>query len=162
MQVFLGATIVICLLLIHSLIGENNRLQAQLKTTTDLNSRLSTEMQEINEEMEKSQAQNSLLNMQTTKALVTAYTCDSSMNSAQKAMNCPNGITATGTVPKHKQTAACDHANLGKQFYVDGIGVVTCEDLGGAIKGGNRFDLYLSSYTEAIAFGKKTLNYIQL
>lgn len=95
-------------------------------------------------------------------ATVTAYTCDTSMNAAQKAMNCPNGITATGTVPRHKQTAACDRGNLGRTFHVEGIGVIACEDTGGAIQGPGRFDLYVDTYAEAVAFGIQNIAYQQL
>lgn len=99
---------------------------------------------------------------QGTLATVTAYTCDSSMDAKQKAMNCPNGITASGTVPKHKQTAACDRSNLGRRFHIEGIGIVTCEDTGGAIKGPGRFDIFVETYAEAIAFGKRHISYEQL
>lgn len=81
------------------------------------------------------------------------------MTPAQKAMNCPNGITATGTVPVHKKTAACDPSNIGRAFHLDGIGKVVCEDTGGAIKGAGRFDLFLNSYAEAKAFGKQQIAY---
>lgn len=81
------------------------------------------------------------------------------MTAAQKRMNCPNGITATGTVPKHKQTVACDPGNLGRTFTIEGIGQVRCEDTGGAIKGAGRFDLFLNSYAEAKTWGVRHLAY---
>lgn len=95
-------------------------------------------------------------------ATVTAYTCDPSMTAKQKAMNCPNGITATGTKPVPNKTVACDRANLGRTFDIKGIGQVTCEDIGGAIKGPGRFDLYVSTYAEALAFGKQQIAYQEI
>lgn len=95
-------------------------------------------------------------------AKVTAYTCDSTMTPEQKAMNCPNGITATGTKPRHKITVACPKKNLGKKYEIDGIGEVFCEDVGGAIQGDVRFDLFLNTYQEAIEFGTKYLEYKEI
>jgi 3D (Asp-Asp-Asp) domain-containing protein len=89
----------------------------------------------------------------------TAYSCDKSMSAQMRMLNCPNGITATGTVPKHKKTGACAKENIGKKFYIETIGAVTCEDTGGAIKGIGRFDIYMDSYAQAIAFGGKRINY---
>lgn len=74
-------------------------------------------------------------------------------------MNCPNGITATGTVPKPKKTVACDPSNLGRTFHLEGIGQVTCEDTGGAIKGAGRFDLYVDSIQEAKQWGVRNIPY---
>lgn len=92
-------------------------------------------------------------------AKITAYTCDPTMTAEQKAMNCPNGITATGTVPQHMKTVACPVKYLGTQFEIEGVGIVTCEDVGGAIKGEARFDLFLDTYSEAMQWGTRYLEY---
>jgi len=54
---------------------------------------------------------------------------------------------------------ACDASLLGKWVEIAGIGKRKCEDRGGAISG-NRFDLYLDTYEEAIEFGVKELAYV--
>jgi len=98
-------------------------------------------------------------------AKITAYTCDPTMTEDQIAMNCPslknsvNGRTATGTTPRHLKTVACPAKYLGKQFEIEGVGVVTCEDVGGSIKGEARFDLFFNTYDEAIKWGTKYKSY---
>jgi len=95
-------------------------------------------------------------------AVVTAYSCGGEMTPEQKAMNCPNGTTATGTIPVPYKTIACDKDNLGRTFYLEGIGEVQCEDTGGAIQGSGRFDLYLPTYNEAIQFGTRKISYEEI
>ena len=92
-------------------------------------------------------------------AEVTAYTCDPTMTPKQKAVNCPNGVTASGQKPTAGLTIACDRANLGKTFDIQGIGERTCTDIGGAVKGSGRFDLFVDTLDEAINFGKQNLKY---
>jgi len=92
-------------------------------------------------------------------AKVTAYSCGGEMTAREKAINCPNGITATGTIPQPKKTVACDRANLGRTFEIEGLGKVVCEDTGGSIKGAGRFDVYLETIQEAKEFGVQYLPY---
>ena len=92
-------------------------------------------------------------------AEVTAYTCDPNMTPEQKAVNCPNGVTASGQKPKAGVTIACDRANLGKTFNIQGYGERTCTDIGGMVKGAGRFDLFVDTLDEAINFGKQNLKY---
>lgn len=92
-------------------------------------------------------------------AHVTAYSCGGIATEAERLMNCPNGITATGTIPRPYITVACDRANLKKKFVIEGVGEVICEDTGGAIKGAGRFDLYVETVQEAREFGVKQLEY---
>lgn len=92
-------------------------------------------------------------------AKITAYTCDSTMSAAQKAMNCPNGITATGTTPRAYKTAACPRKYLYQKFEIEGIGEVVCEDVGGAIRGEDRFDVFVPTYSEAMQFGVQYKKY---
>ena len=95
-------------------------------------------------------------------AKVTAYSCGGIKTEAQRQMNCPNGITATGTVPKFG-TLACDRANLGRKFKLEGFNTVfTCEDRGGAINGSGRFDLYVETIQEAYQFGVQYLEYVEV
>ncbi|HEC66995.1 MAG TPA: hypothetical protein ENI23_17095 [bacterium] len=78
------------------------------------------------------------------------------MNAEQKAINCPNGQTATGTRPLEGKTIACGPSYRGKWVNLAGLGKRKCEDRGGAIHDG-RVDIYLDSYQEALSFGKRSL-----
>ncbi len=96
---------------------------------------------------------------------VTAYSCGGLKNEAEIDMNCPsirrhpNGKTSSGTTPRAYITVACDREYMGQKFILDGIGEVTCEDTGGAIKGEGRFDLYLPTIKEARQWGVQELMY---
>jgi 3D (Asp-Asp-Asp) domain-containing protein len=46
---------------------------------------------------------------------------------------------------------------LGSVVYVEGYGNAIAGDIGGAIKG-NRIDVFIPNYADAISFGRKTLN----
>lgn len=98
-------------------------------------------------------------------AVVTAYSCGGLTTEAEIKMNCPslknypNGRTSTGTTPRAYITVACDRANTGRTFYLEGIGEVVCEDTGGAIKGAGRFDLYVTDVYEAREFGRQEIKY---
>jgi 3D (Asp-Asp-Asp) domain-containing protein len=98
------------------------------------------------------------------KAKVSAYSCGGLKTEAEIKMNCPSLLrgepkTATGTTPIPYRTMACDRANLGRTFEIEGIGQVVCNDTGGAIKGSGRFDLYLETVEEARQFGVRELAY---
>jgi 3D (Asp-Asp-Asp) domain-containing protein len=96
-------------------------------------------------------------------AKISAYSCGGLTTEAEIKMNCPSLLsgkprTATGSTPIAGKTMACDRANLGKQFEINGQ-VWVCEDLGSAIRGENRFDLYLETVDEARRFGVQYLAY---
>lgn len=76
------------------------------------------------------------------------------MTPEQKALNCPNGRTATGTTPKAGRTLACGPSLKGKTIHLEGFGKRVCEDRGGAITD-NRVDVYVDTYAEAMKFGKR-------
>lgn len=92
-------------------------------------------------------------------ARVTAYSCGGIETEAQRKMNCPNGISASGGALVPYKTMACDRANMGRKFYLEGIGEVTCNDTGGAIKGAGRFDLYVTDIQTARQWGNKKITY---
>lgn len=92
-------------------------------------------------------------------AKVTAYSCGGIETAEQRKMNCPNGVSATGKPLVPYKTVACDRANLHRKFYIDGIGEVTCVDVGGAIKGAGRFDLYVPDIQTAYAWGIREVAY---
>lgn len=54
-------------------------------------------------------------------------------------------------------TIAADtrHHSFGTRMYVPGYGYGVVEDRGGAIKGPNRLDLYYSSHSEALEWGRQ-------
>lgn len=67
------------------------------------------------------------------------------------------GITASGLLVKKQQTLACPpEFPFGAKVAIEGMGVLRCEDRGGAIKG-NHFDIYMETKTEAFAFGRRNL-----
>lgn len=68
-----------------------------------------------------------------------------------------DGITSSGVKVEEKRTLACPPSYpFGAQIKIDGFGVYTCEDRGGAIKG-NHFDIYMETKAEAFAFGRRNL-----
>jgi len=68
-----------------------------------------------------------------------------------------DGITASGMKVQDKRTLACPpQYPFGAKIKIDGFGIFTCEDRGGAIKG-NKFDIYMGTKSEAFAFGRRNL-----
>ncbi|MDH4330756.1 MAG: 3D domain-containing protein [Candidatus Moranbacteria bacterium] len=68
-----------------------------------------------------------------------------------------DGITASGLKVQEKRTLACPpEYPFGAKLEIEGYGVYTCEDRGGAIKG-NKFDIYVETKAEAFAFGRRNL-----
>ncbi len=68
-----------------------------------------------------------------------------------------DGITASGVKVQEKRTLACPpQYPFGAKVKIEGYGVFTCEDRGGAIKG-NKFDIYMQTKSEAFAFGRRNL-----
>ncbi len=67
------------------------------------------------------------------------------------------GHTASGTTPKAGRTIATDPSTipLGSKVMIDGH-IYTAEDTGGAI-GGKRVDIFFSSHSEALAFGRRSV-----
>lgn len=79
--------------------------------------------------------------------LATAYTlneCDG------------DGYTATMTIPIEGRTVAVDPSVIpyGTKLIINGHSGYIAEDCGGAIKG-NRIDIFMNDYQEAIMFGKQ-------
>ncbi|MED4227644.1 LysM peptidoglycan-binding and 3D domain-containing protein [Neobacillus cucumis] len=73
-----------------------------------------------------------------------------------------SGTTATGVdlnANPNAKVIAVDPSviPLGSKVYVEGYGVATAADTGGAIKG-NRIDVFISSEQEALKFGKKEIS----
>lgn len=87
---------------------------------------------------------------------VTAYT--NNAESTGKSAGDPDyGITASGARTKTGHTIACPPSMaFGTRLNIEGIGVRTCEDRGGAITEGH-IDLYVAGIAEAQAFGRQRL-----
>ncbi len=68
------------------------------------------------------------------------------------------GVTATG-IPATKGVVAVDPnvIPLGSKVYIDGYGVAVAGDTGGAIKG-NKIDLCYDNLTDALNFGRRTVD----
>jgi 3D (Asp-Asp-Asp) domain-containing protein len=88
---------------------------------------------------------------------VTAYTAG--YESTGKSPGDPTyGITASGEPVKAVYTIACPPSMaFGTRLDIEGVGVRTCEDRGGAITEG-RLDVYMPDLAEALAFGRQELN----
>lgn len=68
-----------------------------------------------------------------------------------------DGKTSSGLMVKPNRTLACPaEYPFGAKIKIDGVGVLRCEDRGGAIKG-NHFDIYMETKKEAFAFGRRHL-----
>jgi len=68
-----------------------------------------------------------------------------------------DGVTASGVKVQENRTLACPpQYPFGAKIQIDGYGLYTCEDRGGAIKG-NKFDIYMETKSEAFAFGRQNL-----
>jgi 3D (Asp-Asp-Asp) domain-containing protein len=124
------------------------------------NGEIEEEVEESTQEPEKEE----IVQVEEVKiAKISAYSCGGLTTEAEIRMNCPSLLsgkprTATGSIPIAGKTMACDRANLGKQFEINGQ-VWVCNDLGGSIVGENRFDLYLETVDEARKFGVQYLAY---
>ena len=68
-----------------------------------------------------------------------------------------DGITSSGLKVEENRTLACPPAYpFGAKIAIEGVGVLRCEDRGGAIKG-NHFDIYMETKSDAFAFGRRNL-----
>ncbi|MED0863746.1 3D domain-containing protein [Bacillus safensis] len=87
---------------------------------------------------------------------VTAYT--NGTESTGKSAGDPDyGVTASGARTKTGHTIACPPSMaFGTRLNIEGIGVRTCEDRGGAITEGH-IDLYVAGVAEAQSFGRQRL-----
>ena len=73
----------------------------------------------------------------------------------------PN-VTASGDKPVPNKTVAADKSiPFGTRVWIEGVGVRTVNDRGGAIKRG-RLDLCMATRDEAIAFGRQNRKVIIL
>ena len=69
---------------------------------------------------------------------------------------CPSGnLTYSGTNPRpYKTIAMCSDYPIGTYVYIESVGLCIVEDRGGEnIESGERIDLFVPSYEEAIEFG---------
>lgn len=68
-----------------------------------------------------------------------------------------DGITASGLRVKENRTLACPKAYpFGTKINIEGVGMLVCEDRGGAIRG-NHVDIYVETKGKALAFGRQNL-----
>ncbi|MGE1096842.1 3D domain-containing protein [Bacillus altitudinis] len=87
---------------------------------------------------------------------VTAYT-NGAESTGKSAGHPAYGVTASGARTKTGHTIACPPSMaFGTRVNIEGIGVRTCEDRGGAITEGH-IDLYVAGVAEARSFGRQRL-----
>jgi 3D (Asp-Asp-Asp) domain-containing protein len=69
-----------------------------------------------------------------------------------------DGVTSIGIVPYHG-IIAVDPSEIpyGTKVYIPGYGFAMAGDCGGAING-NRIDLFMESYNDAIQWGRRTVD----
>lgn len=87
---------------------------------------------------------------------ITAYTAGP--ESTGKTPDHPEyGITFSGKRVKENHTIAADLSilPLGTVLFIEGVGIRTVEDKGGAIKG-NKLDLYIEDLDAALTWGRRT------
>ena len=69
-----------------------------------------------------------------------------------------SGITATGAIARHGIVAVDPRViPLGTKVFIPGYGIAVAADTGGAIKG-QRIDLCMESYHDAIQFGRRDIS----
>lgn len=68
-----------------------------------------------------------------------------------------NAVTASGKKAKANHTIAAPSIyKFGTQIEIEGMGIYTVEDRGGAITG-NKIDIFFNSHSEALKFGRRQL-----
>jgi len=71
-----------------------------------------------------------------------------------------HGITASGERVREGHTAACPpELPFGTRVHIEGLGERVCVDRGGAIEG-NRLDVYMTRYEDAVQFGRQELGVV--
>lgn len=143
--------------------NQNNELKQKDEELVQKNEELKKEIQQLKisktttsrssstPRASTSSSNNSSSNSGWITATVTAYCgCSSCCGKS-------TGITASGTKATAGRTiAASSQYSFGTKIEIQGYGTYIVEDRGGAITG-NRIDMFFSSHSEALAFGRKTL-----
>ncbi len=131
----------ICVLLCPPLIEDETTLLWQQRTSSSVFLPASTRSTQINKRDMCEQPSRGRA-VRTHNMEATAYTWTGSR-------------TATGTWPSRRTVAVDPRViPLGSELYVEGYGPAVAADTGGDIKG-QRIDLYMESYEEAIQFGRR-------
>lgn len=90
-------------------------------------------------------------------ALATVMTMVATAYTADTATAYPTGYTATGVLAHQGIVAVDPHViPLGTTLFVPGYGIAVAADTGSAIIG-NRIDLCMDSYSDAMDFGRRTV-----
>lgn len=113
------------------------------KTTTTTNKKNSSSSKSSNTSTTKSSSKNGQYSF---TATLTAY-CH-----CKKCCGKSNGITASGAKVKEGVTVANGKLPFGTRIYIEGVGERVVQDRG---VGGNSVDIYFSSHSKALAFGRR-------
>jgi 3D (Asp-Asp-Asp) domain-containing protein len=96
------------------------------------------------------------------QALAAALTMEATAYTADTATAYPTGYTATGILAREGVVAVDPHViPLGTTLFVPGYGIAIAADTGGAIVG-NRIDLCMDRYGDAVKFGRRTFSVYNL
>jgi 3D (Asp-Asp-Asp) domain-containing protein len=91
------------------------------------------------------------------RGVASAYTMVATAYTADTATAYPTGYTATGILARQGIVAVDPRViPLGSTVFVPGYGIAIAADTGGAIVG-NRIDLCMDSYGDAVNFGRQTV-----
>jgi 3D (Asp-Asp-Asp) domain-containing protein len=91
------------------------------------------------------------------QSLAAALTMEATAYTADTATAYPTGYTATGILAREGVVAVDPHViPLGTTVFVPGYGIAIAADTGGAIIG-NRIDLCMDKYGDAVNFGRRTV-----
>ena len=157
----------------QEIIEKNNIIEEKEKTVQEKENQiqqleeektnLTTQIEELNKQIEElkiSKAKKVTSRSTTTRVASTddwIWGNISAYCSCAKCCGKTNGITASGVRASANHTIAASSAYpFGTKIEIEGLGVFTVEDRGGAIQG-NKIDVFFNSHQEALNFGRKQL-----
>ena len=93
-----------------------------------------------------------------TKPIVSEKYVATAYCACKKCCGKTDGITASGVKAVQGVTVAMNKSiPFGTRVYIEGVGERVVQDRGGAIKG-NRVDIFFNSHSDALKFGRRTVN----
>lgn len=157
----------------QEIIEKNNIIEEKEKTVQEKENQiqqleeekanLTTQIEELNKQIEELKISKAKKVTSRSTATRVASTDDwiwgniSAYCPCAKCCGKTNGITASGVRASANHTIAASSAySFGTKIEIEGLGIFTVEDRGGAIQG-NKIDVFFNSHQEALNFGRKQL-----